>query len=77
MSFLMRSDELSSLDTSSGSGDSAGGGSEPTSAFFRLPNPQLLARFANVLAAVRAGLAGACVVFCVVLLPASGDGRGT
>lgn len=72
------SDDPSSLDTSSGGGDSTVGASGLTSGFFRLPNgtPQLLAKFASVLAAVKTGLAGGCVV-CDVLPPARGDDLGT
>lgn len=78
VSLLTRSCELPSLANSSGGGDSTVGVSEFISVFFRLPNdtPQLLARFASVLAAVKTGLAGDCGS-CAVLLPASGDGRGT
>lgn len=77
VSLLTRSDEPTSL-ASSGGGDSTVGAREPTSAFFRLPNvtPQLLAKFANVLAAVNTGLAGGNVV-CCELVPARGDERGT
>lgn len=77
VSFLPRSDELPS-GNSSGGGDSTVGASELTSVFFRLPNvtPQLLAKLASVLAAVKTGLAGGCM-FCGVLFPARGDGRGT
>lgn len=62
---------------SSGGGDSTVGAREPNSALFLLPKdtPQLLAKLANVLAAVRTGLAG-WVVFCIELFPASGDDRG-